>query len=77
MKRTFKIQASQLKDGLSFTVSGGEKFIPQLFNGFPIEVLSVSLKKPSLDDVFISLTGKAIKDNGTDMSNPRMSRRQR
>lgn len=77
IEEKFKIQTSRLKDGLSFTVSGGEKFIPQLFNGFPVEVLSVSLKRPSLDDVFISLTGKEIKDNGTDMSTSRMTRRQR
>jgi ABC-2 type transport system ATP-binding protein len=77
IEEKFKISVSQLKDGLSFTVSGGENFIPQLFNGFPIEVLSVSLKRPSLDDVFISLTGKEIKDNGAGTNNSRMNRRSR
>ena len=50
--------------GLTFKVEGGERFIPQLFNGFPVEIISINLKKPSLNDVFISLTGREIREEG-------------
>jgi len=48
--------------GLSLHVEGGEKFIPRLFEALSVEVYSVNLKRPSLEDVFIDLTGKDIRD---------------
>lgn len=50
------------ESGLSFRVEGGEKFIPRLFEALSVEVYSVNLKRPSLEDVFIDLTGKDIRD---------------
>jgi len=49
--------------GLSVRVEGGEKFIPRLFDGLTVEVYSVSLKRPSLEDVFIDLTGREIRED--------------
>lgn len=74
IEEKYKIKVKSVKNGLSFTVKGGERFIPRLFNGFPVDVLSVSLKRPTLDDVFISLTGKEIK-NEIVVNHPGMSRR--
>jgi len=48
--------------GLSFRVEAGEKFIPRLFEAIDVEVHSVSLKRPSLEDVFIDLTGREIRE---------------
>jgi len=49
--------------GLSLRVEGGEKFIPRLFDGLDVEIHSVSLKRPSLEDVFIDLTGREIRED--------------
>ena len=50
--------------GLSLLVEGGEKFIPRLFERLSIGIISVNLKKPSIEDVFINLTGREIRDYG-------------
>ena len=60
----FGLKAKKLENGLSLLVEGGDKFIPRLFERIDTEILSVNLKKPSLEDVFINLTGRNIRDNG-------------
>jgi len=44
----------------------GDRFIPKIIESFsngskPVEVLSVNLRRPTLEDVFIKLTGRAIR----------------
>jgi len=64
----FKKLASQKNNQISIMVRDGERQIPNVLNlalkaGFSI--LSVSLHKPTLDDVFLHHTGRAIRDNET------------
>ncbi|MFQ5922748.1 MAG: ATP-binding cassette domain-containing protein [Anaerolineales bacterium] len=49
----------------------GDQFIPRIIETFsngakPIEVQSVSLRQPTLEDVFIKLTGHAIREQEAD-----------
>ena len=49
-------------------VNNGETLIPQLLEGLKakgIQVESVSLKKPTLDDVFLKYTGARIEEGDT------------
>ena len=48
--------------GLALIVESGEKVIPRIFSGLSTGVRSVNLKRPSLDDVFLHLTGREIRD---------------
>ncbi|GMR04257.1 MAG: daunorubicin resistance protein DrrA family ABC transporter ATP-binding protein [Thermodesulfobacteriota bacterium] len=48
--------------GIVLLVEGGEKFIPRLFEAVSPGIISVNLKRPSLEEVFIHLTGRAIRD---------------
>ncbi len=56
----FKVDAGEL--GLEFKVKGGEEFIPSFIKEFPIPIMSVSLRRPTLEDVFLDLTGRAIRE---------------
>jgi ABC-2 type transport system ATP-binding protein len=47
---------------VTFSVESGEHFVPRLFAEMPIAIQSVSVSRPSLDDVFMSYTGKTIRD---------------
>jgi ABC-2 type transport system ATP-binding protein len=50
-------------------VASGEQFVPRLFGGLSVPIKSVSVSRPSLDDVFMSYTGTTIRDaeaSGTD-----------
>ncbi|MFQ5736579.1 MAG: ATP-binding cassette domain-containing protein [Thermodesulfobacteriota bacterium] len=60
----FGLKAKKTEAGLAVLVEGGERFIPRLFDGMSADILAVNLKKPSLEDVFINLTGREIRDYG-------------
>ncbi|HEY2575709.1 MAG TPA: ATP-binding cassette domain-containing protein [Streptosporangiaceae bacterium] len=66
---TFGIAAGIHDGAVTFSVASGEQFVPRLFAGLPVPIQSVSVSRPSLDDVFMSYTGKTIRDaeaTGTD-----------
>ena len=49
--------------------ANGDRLIPEMLASFaaadkPVTVASVNLKRPTLEDVFIKLTGRAIRDEG-------------
>lgn len=61
----FSVAARRLDaGGLALTVEAGDKFIPRLFEGLGQSIVSVNLKRPSLEDVFINLTGREIREYG-------------
>lgn len=62
IEKKFNIKAVKLHGGISFNVESGDKFIPQIFEGITTSILSVNLKKPTLDDVFMHLTGREIRE---------------
>jgi ABC-2 type transport system ATP-binding protein len=46
---------------LHFQVNGGAAFVPRLMADFGGRITSVQIKQPSLEDVFLTLTGHAIR----------------
>ncbi len=69
LARTFGIDAAIHEGAVTFPVQAGEQFVPRLFSELRIPIRSVSVSRPSLDDVFMSYTGKTIRDaeaSGTD-----------
>jgi ABC-2 type transport system ATP-binding protein len=58
----FGIEAAIHEDAVTFSVASGEEFVPQLFAGLSVPIRSVSVSRPSLDDVFMSYTGTTIRD---------------
>jgi ABC-2 type transport system ATP-binding protein len=49
--------------GLWLEVERGDRFVPELVRGLSAEVLSISVRRPTLDDVFQKLTGRAIREH--------------
>ena len=65
----FGLEAGIHEGAVTFSVDSGEQFVPQLFARLSIPIRSVSVSRPSLDDVFMSYTGTTIRDaeaSGTD-----------
>lgn len=58
----YQIEARHDSNGLTFEVASGEKFLPTFIKEFGTKILSVSLRHPSLDDVFLKLTGREIRE---------------
>ncbi|MBM2825556.1 MAG: ABC-type multidrug transport system ATPase component [Dehalococcoidales bacterium] len=47
---------------ITFSVPQGEKFLPRLMDGFQNRLVSIGIRRPTLEDVFLKLTGRAIRD---------------
>lgn len=56
----FGIAATRIDGGVRLEREAGHNFIPQLVEAFPGLILEVSLGKPTLEDVFISHTGRKL-----------------
>ena len=58
----FGIEAGVHEGAVTFSVPSGEQFVPQLFARLTVPVRTVSVSRPSLDDVFMNYTGTTIRD---------------
>jgi ABC-2 type transport system ATP-binding protein len=58
----FEIEATMSEGAVTFLVPAGEEFVPRLFAELGIPILSVSVSRPTLDDVFMAHTGTTIRD---------------
>ncbi|MDI3280130.1 MAG: ATP-binding cassette domain-containing protein [Bacillota bacterium] len=61
IRRLYGREVVEEDDLLRFEVERGEEFIPRLAADFAGRLLSVGLRRPTLDDVFLKLTGRAIR----------------
>jgi ABC-2 type transport system ATP-binding protein len=63
--------APLVADGtVSFRVPGGEAFLPAFVRGFDLPLDAIGLRRPTLDDVFLQLTGREIRDHAPDAEAP-------
>ena len=60
----FKREVAEKNGELYFTSSQGDACIPKIIKMIGETVLSVRLQRPTLNDVFLKMTGKAIRENG-------------
>lgn len=66
LRKRFRVNILEDRDCLCFEVERGEEFIPYLFRDFEVPIQSISLHRPTLDDVFLKLTGREIRDEEAD-----------
>ena len=50
-------------DTVAFSVPRADEFLPELLRTFPLRVLAAGVRRPTLDDVFLALTGHSIRDD--------------
>jgi ABC-2 type transport system ATP-binding protein len=63
IRARFGIEAAHGEGAVRFTVAEGESFVPRLFAESDLAIRSVSVARPTLDDVFMSYTGRTIRDS--------------
>lgn len=56
------------KGTVSFRVPAGEAFLPEFVRGFGQRLEAISVRRPTLDDVFLHLTGREIRDGEQGLS---------
>jgi ABC-2 type transport system ATP-binding protein len=62
LKERFGLGAAVHEGLVTFPVASGEEFVPRLFAELGVAIRSVSVSRPSLDDVFMNYTGRTIRD---------------
>jgi ABC-2 type transport system ATP-binding protein len=70
LREQFEIEAAVHEGAVSFAVTDGAAFVPQLFARLDVPIHSVSVTRPSLDDVFLAHTGTTIRDAERGGGNP-------
>jgi ABC-2 type transport system ATP-binding protein len=58
----FGLEGHIAEGAVMFFVPSGEEFVPRLFAELGVPIKSVSVSRPTLDDVFMSYTGTTIRD---------------
>jgi len=72
LRERFDVEARIAEGSVMFNVPRGEEFVPRLFAELGMPIRSVSVARPSLDDVFMKYTGTTIRDaeeSGNDLRN--------
>ncbi|MGC4107578.1 MAG: ATP-binding cassette domain-containing protein [Thermomicrobiales bacterium] len=64
-------------ESVVFTVAGGDAFAPDLLRTFPLRVQTIEIMRPTLNDVFLQITGREIRDEGADKRDTLRSQMQR
>jgi len=64
IKEHFGLTASSQDDCLRVVVQHGDEFIPRLCRELTVPIGAVDLTRPTLDDVFLALTGREIREGG-------------
>jgi ABC-2 type transport system ATP-binding protein len=62
LRDRFGIEAAIHDGAVTFSVAEGEGFVPRLFAELGVQIRTVSVARPSLDDVFMNYTGTTIRD---------------
>ena len=62
LRERFGHTATVAEGLVTFAVENGEQFVPRLFAELGMPIRSVSVSRPTLDDVFMSHTGTTIRD---------------
>jgi ABC-2 type transport system ATP-binding protein len=62
LRDRFGIEAATAEGAVTFHVASGEAFVPKLFAELGVGITSVTVARPTLDDVFMRYTGSTIRD---------------
>ncbi len=62
LKANFGLEAAVHEGQVTISVAEGARFVPHLFEKLGVPIRSVTVQRPSLDDVFLSYTGTTLRD---------------
>jgi ABC-2 type transport system ATP-binding protein len=64
LRRSYDVAPNVTDGTVSFQVPEGEAFLPGFVRSFGQPLHAITLRRPTLDDVFLELTGREIRDTG-------------
>jgi ABC-2 type transport system ATP-binding protein len=79
---TYHLPVTEREGRVTFEVSGSERFVPKLLAELPqrnvdLEIQTLQVRRPSLEDVFLKLTGRTIREEEGSKDERRLGMRRR
>jgi ABC-2 type transport system ATP-binding protein len=68
ISRRYGLDAAVHDQEVVFNVPRGDEFLPEFVRSFEGQMSSIGVRRPTLDDVFLSLTGRAIREQHADLA---------
>jgi ABC-2 type transport system ATP-binding protein len=62
IKKRYNLAPKEEDETLQIEVADAQTFMPRLFNELDSKIKSIEMRRPTLDDVFLKLTGKRIRE---------------
>lgn len=69
LEEDYQLEVTETDDVLTFQVARGNEFLVQFVKDFPITIETVNLRRPTLNDVFLQLTGREIREENASKKN--------
>jgi ABC-2 type transport system ATP-binding protein len=73
LRTEFGLDAAMHDGSVTVNVANGEQFVPRLFAELGVGIRTVSVSRPTLDDVFVAYTGTTITDAEAEAPAARMA----
>jgi ABC-2 type transport system ATP-binding protein len=67
LKERYSLTPIMENGSINFSIPQGEQFLAKLMSSFNNKLLSIGIRRPTLDDVFLKLTGRAIREQDADL----------
>jgi len=64
VKESYGLEAREKNGSLCLNVTNGNEFLVRFVKDFPYHIKNINLHRPTLNDVFLNLTGREIRDTG-------------
>jgi ABC-2 type transport system ATP-binding protein len=76
MASRYGVQIQEADGSFHFQAANGAEFVPRVVMDFKERIRAIQVKQPSLDDVFLQLTGRAIRaEEGNELDRMRQGKR--
>jgi ABC-2 type transport system ATP-binding protein len=62
LQQRYSVSVQKTNGEYHFQMASGAEFVPRIVSDFSGRIRSIQVKQPSLEDVFLRLTGRAIRD---------------
>lgn len=62
LRERYRVDPQLTNGAITFRVERGERWLPEFVRDFPIRLASIGVRRPTLEDVFLKLTGRAIRE---------------
>jgi ABC-2 type transport system ATP-binding protein len=66
IRAQFGVEPRMEQDELVFEIASGEELVPRIVEQVTARIASISVRRPTLDDVFIKLTGREMREGEAD-----------